>query len=93
MCASNSQLERLDFSCVVFDTAPTGHTLRLLGLPSLLKKNIEMMTKMGGGGLGPLMRNIGDAMGVGDVSSSEERIHFFKEMQETLQDPVCGSFH
>eukprot|EP01028_Stygiella_incarcerata_P005486 TRINITY_DN2310_c0_g1_i1.p1 TRINITY_DN2310_c0_g1~~TRINITY_DN2310_c0_g1_i1.p1 ORF type:complete len:347 (-),score=89.85 TRINITY_DN2310_c0_g1_i1:1008-2048(-) len=85
------QLERLDFSCVVFDTAPTGHTLRLLGLPTLLKKNIEMMTKMGG--LGPLMRNIGDAMGVGDVSSSsEERIHFFKEMQETLQDPNRTTF-
>ena len=88
-------LEYLDdprFDRVVIDTAPTGHTLRLLELPemldSMMGKLLTMRERMGGM-LGGLLGDDDDSEDIDGLREFSERI---ERLRELLRDPARTDF-
>jgi len=54
----------LDYETIVFDTAPTGHTLRLMAIPATLDKALSKLQQLQSG-LGPLLGSLTSMMGGG----------------------------
>ena len=96
--------QTMDYDCIVFDTAPTGHTLRLLSFPSTLGKAFEkidalksrfsgIMGQMGsllGGALGG-GQNIGDMQGQ-MMEKLEQTQKIVATVNTQFRDPSLTTF-
>ncbi|TFJ85453.1 hypothetical protein NSK_002963 [Nannochloropsis salina CCMP1776] len=91
------QVEQMDYSTVVFDTAPTGHTLRLLSFPSTLEgafgKIMALKNKFSG-----LMSQFGSMMGqapgaedalLGKLDQTRDTI---EKVNKQFRDPLATTF-
>lgn len=80
-----------NFDTVIFDTAPTGHTLRFLQLPTTLSKLLEKFGEITGK-LGPMLNQF---MGAGNVDISA-KLNELKANVETIRqqftDPDLTTF-
>ena len=90
----------LDYSVVVFDTAPTGHTLRFLSFPNVLEKGLSKLSELSGR-FGPLMQQMTSMMGMPggggavpeDLTSKLEGMRsLINEVNSQFQDPEKTTF-
>ncbi len=63
----------MDYSCIVFDTAPTGHTLRLLQFPTTLQKGLQKLMSLKGA-FGGIMSQVAGLMGMGNASEVQDQL-------------------
>lgn len=90
------QVQSMSFSVVVFDTAPTGHTLRLLQLPSVLEKALNKL--MGHSALGGLFSTMASMLGGGSndgqglASKLEEIKAMVTQVNAQFTDPALTTF-
>ena len=85
----------MKFSCVVFDTAPTGHTLRLLSFPSILENSFGKIMKLQG--MGNILSQVSSMMsGSTNTEELQNRLHSSKELIESIskqfKDPSKTTF-
>ena len=93
-------VDSLKFDLVIFDTAPTGHTLRLLNFPNILDKALSKLVQLKDK-IGPMIGQISTMMGAGGdnkdgFSLMFEKIEDFKksiqEVNDQFQDPKKTTF-
>ena len=63
----------MDYSCIVFDTAPTGHTLRLLQFPTTLQKGLSKLMSLKGM-FGGMLNQLGALFGAGGGENMQDQL-------------------
>lgn len=93
------QVQNMDYDVVVFDTAPTGHTLRLLSFPTILEKALGKVMELKdrfGGMIGQASALMGGgspaAMQDAIVGRLEETRAVINRVNDAFQNPEQTTF-
>lgn len=77
-------VQSMDYSVIVFDTAPTGHTLRFLSFPSVLEKALAKISQFSGR-FAPLFSQMSGLMGM-QQGSQEDMFQKLESMRSVIQE-------
>ncbi|ODQ50314.1 arsenical pump-driving ATPase [Saitoella complicata NRRL Y-17804] len=77
------QVKSMEYSVIVFDTAPTGHTLRFLSFPTVLEKALAKISQLGGR-FGPMIGQMSGMMGL--EGGQEDMFSKVEQMRETITE-------
>ena len=75
----------MEFEVIVFDTAPTGHTLRFLSFPSVLEKALGKIAALGGR-FGPMISQMTSMMGGAGGAPQEDMFAKLESMRAVIQE-------
>lgn len=90
-------VESLNFDVVIFDTAPTGHTLRLLSFPTLIEKGLGKLMRLKSQ-VSPFLTNIASIMGLSNFNVEsmtgrlEELLPVIKKVNSQFRDKSMTTF-
>lgn len=79
-------VKSLSFEVIIFDTAPTGHTLRFLQFPTVLEKALEKLSQLSRQ-FGPMLNTlIGARGGLPNGQSMDELMAKLENLRETIAE-------
>jgi arsenite-transporting ATPase len=79
------QVKSLSYEVIVFDTAPTGHTLRFLQFPTVLEKALAKLSQLSGQ-FGPMLNSVLNARGGLGGQNLDEILSKMDSLRETIAE-------
>lgn len=81
-------VKSMEYSVIVFDTAPTGHTLRFLSFPTVLEKALGKLSSLGSR-FGPMLSQVNHIYALScDISNNSCKMSSMMGGEATSQEDM-----